>query len=127
MTIWRGKLCIGLMCHTSSLVKKCKKKCFAVAQQTFSFSSFQSLPETHIPSYAGSLHLKKSLVPALYRVIQDPNNEVTHRGQAHIQRVPSMAAFSSGKCVACDSHGVVSVGSEQETDTQLCLRATHAH
>uniref|UniRef100_A0A671Z4C0 Hyccin PI4KA lipid kinase complex subunit 2 n=1 Tax=Sparus aurata TaxID=8175 RepID=A0A671Z4C0_SPAAU len=35
-----------------------------------------SLPETHIPSYAGSLHLKKSLVPALYRVIQDPNNEL---------------------------------------------------
>ncbi|XP_069388934.1 hyccin 2 isoform X4 [Paralichthys olivaceus] len=40
------------------------------------FFSFQSLPETHIPSYAGSLHLKKSLVPALYRVIQDPNNEL---------------------------------------------------
>ncbi|XP_008326799.1 protein FAM126B isoform X2 [Cynoglossus semilaevis] len=37
---------------------------------------FKSLPETHIPSYAGSLHLKKSLVPALYRVIQDPNNEL---------------------------------------------------
>uniref|UniRef100_A0A3P8Q5W2 Family with sequence similarity 126 member B n=1 Tax=Astatotilapia calliptera TaxID=8154 RepID=A0A3P8Q5W2_ASTCA len=36
----------------------------------------KSLPETHIPSYAGSLHLKKSLVPALYRVIQDPNNEL---------------------------------------------------
>uniref|UniRef100_A0A672J1B7 Family with sequence similarity 126 member B n=1 Tax=Salarias fasciatus TaxID=181472 RepID=A0A672J1B7_SALFA len=36
----------------------------------------RSLPETHIPSYAGSLHLKKSLVPALYRVIQDPNNEL---------------------------------------------------
>uniref|UniRef100_H2U4W4 Hyccin PI4KA lipid kinase complex subunit 2 n=1 Tax=Takifugu rubripes TaxID=31033 RepID=H2U4W4_TAKRU len=35
-----------------------------------------SLPETHIPSYAGSLHLKKSLVSALYRVIQDPNNEL---------------------------------------------------
>ena len=41
-------------------------------------SSFQTLPETRIPSYAGSLHLKKTLVPALYRVIQDPNNEVTH-------------------------------------------------
>ncbi|XP_035460842.1 protein FAM126B isoform X2 [Scophthalmus maximus] len=39
-------------------------------------SEFKSLPETHIPSYAGSLHLKKSLVPALYRVIQDPNNEL---------------------------------------------------
>uniref|UniRef100_A0A8C9WQM5 Hyccin PI4KA lipid kinase complex subunit 2 n=1 Tax=Sander lucioperca TaxID=283035 RepID=A0A8C9WQM5_SANLU len=35
-----------------------------------------SLPETHIPNYAGSLHLKKSLVQALYRVIQDPNNEL---------------------------------------------------
>ena len=42
-----------------------------------SFSLVQSLPETHIQGYAGSLHLKKSLVPALYRVIQDPNNEVT--------------------------------------------------
>lgn len=53
----------------------------AIAQQTF-FSSprFQSLPETRIPSYADNLHLKKSLVPALYRVIQDPNNEVrAHR------------------------------------------------
>ncbi|XP_060944079.1 hyccin 2-like isoform X2 [Limanda limanda] len=39
-------------------------------------SEFKSLPETQIPSYAGSLHLKKSLVQALYRVIQDPNNEL---------------------------------------------------
>ncbi|XP_074550407.1 hyccin 2 isoform X3 [Halichoeres trimaculatus] len=39
-------------------------------------SEFKSLPETHIRSYAGSLHLKKTLVPALYRVIQDPNNEL---------------------------------------------------
>ncbi|XP_026231405.1 protein FAM126B isoform X1 [Anabas testudineus] len=39
-------------------------------------SEFKSLPETHIPSYAGSLHLKKSLVSALYRVIQDPNSEL---------------------------------------------------
>ncbi|XP_017280036.1 protein FAM126B isoform X3 [Kryptolebias marmoratus] len=39
-------------------------------------SEFKSLPETRIPSYAGSLHLKKSLVPALYRVIQDPGNEL---------------------------------------------------
>ncbi|XP_013872186.1 protein FAM126B isoform X2 [Austrofundulus limnaeus] len=39
-------------------------------------SEFKSLPETHIPSYAGSLQLKKSLVPALYRVIQDPGNEL---------------------------------------------------
>ncbi|CAL9689785.1 unnamed protein product [Knipowitschia caucasica] len=37
---------------------------------------FKSLPETQISSYAGSLHQKKSLVPALYRVIQDPNNEL---------------------------------------------------
>ncbi|CAL8240925.1 unnamed protein product [Merluccius merluccius] len=39
-------------------------------------SEFKTLPETRIPSYAGSLHLKKPLVPALYRVIQDPNNEL---------------------------------------------------
>ncbi|XP_053296387.1 hyccin 2 isoform X2 [Pleuronectes platessa] len=39
-------------------------------------SEFKSLPETQIPSYAGSLHLKKSLVQGLYRVIQDPNNEL---------------------------------------------------
>ncbi|KAJ8352373.1 hypothetical protein SKAU_G00238490 [Synaphobranchus kaupii] len=39
-------------------------------------SEFKTLPETQIPSYAGSLHLKKSLVPALYHVIQDPNNEL---------------------------------------------------
>uniref|UniRef100_A0A8C9V1R5 Hyccin PI4KA lipid kinase complex subunit 2 n=1 Tax=Scleropages formosus TaxID=113540 RepID=A0A8C9V1R5_SCLFO len=39
-------------------------------------SEFKTLPETQIPSYAGSLSLKKSLVPALYRVIQDPNSEL---------------------------------------------------
>uniref|UniRef100_A0A3B3ZYL2 Uncharacterized protein n=1 Tax=Periophthalmus magnuspinnatus TaxID=409849 RepID=A0A3B3ZYL2_9GOBI len=39
-------------------------------------SEFKSLPETQISSYAGSLHHKKSLVPALYRVIQEPNNEL---------------------------------------------------
>ncbi|XP_061547563.1 hyccin 2-like isoform X2 [Phycodurus eques] len=39
-------------------------------------SEFKSLPETHLSSYAGSLHLKKPLVPALYRVIQDPDNEL---------------------------------------------------
>ncbi|XP_036400600.1 protein FAM126B-like isoform X3 [Megalops cyprinoides] len=39
-------------------------------------SEFKTLPETQVPSYAGSLHLKKSLVPALYRVIQDPSNEL---------------------------------------------------
>ncbi|XP_077435629.1 hyccin 2 isoform X3 [Vanacampus margaritifer] len=37
---------------------------------------FKSLPDTQLSSYAGSLHLKKSLVPALYRVIQDPGNEL---------------------------------------------------
>uniref|UniRef100_A0A7N6FM14 Family with sequence similarity 126 member B n=1 Tax=Anabas testudineus TaxID=64144 RepID=A0A7N6FM14_ANATE len=49
--------------------------CLPLLSQPF-FSSHQSLPETHIPSYAGSLHLKKSLVSALYRVIQDPNSEL---------------------------------------------------
>nr|XP_057938684.1 hyccin 2-like isoform X1 [Doryrhamphus excisus] len=39
-------------------------------------SEFKSLPETHISSYADSLHLKKSLVPALYSVIQEPSNEL---------------------------------------------------
>ncbi|XP_057708140.1 hyccin 2-like isoform X2 [Corythoichthys intestinalis] len=39
-------------------------------------SEFKSLPETQLASYASSLHLKKSLVPALYRVIQDPGNEL---------------------------------------------------
>lgn len=90
-----------------------------------SLSSLQSLPETHIPNYAGSLHLKKSLVPALYRVIQDPNNEVKYRGHTLAHRVLSIAVFSLGKSVACDSHTVVSAGNEQETDTELCLRPTH--
>uniref|UniRef100_A0A3P8ZT89 Family with sequence similarity 126 member B n=1 Tax=Esox lucius TaxID=8010 RepID=A0A3P8ZT89_ESOLU len=35
-----------------------------------------TLPETHISTYAGSLHLKKCLVPALYRVIQDSSSEL---------------------------------------------------
>ncbi|XP_035249094.1 protein FAM126B-like isoform X1 [Anguilla anguilla] len=39
-------------------------------------SEFKALPETQVPSYAASLHLKKSLVPALYRVVQDPGNEL---------------------------------------------------
>ncbi|KAG9340818.1 hypothetical protein JZ751_020010, partial [Albula glossodonta] len=39
-------------------------------------SEFKTLPDTQIPSYADSLHLKKTLVPALYQVIQDPNSEV---------------------------------------------------
>uniref|UniRef100_A0A6Q2Y9R2 Family with sequence similarity 126 member B n=1 Tax=Esox lucius TaxID=8010 RepID=A0A6Q2Y9R2_ESOLU len=39
-------------------------------------SEFKTLPETHISTYAGSLHLKKCLVPALYRVIQDSSSEL---------------------------------------------------
>ncbi|XP_037343871.2 hyccin 2-like isoform X1 [Pungitius pungitius] len=39
-------------------------------------SEFKSLPEKSIPSYADSLHLKKALVTALYRVIQDTNSEL---------------------------------------------------
>ncbi|XP_061697180.1 hyccin 2-like isoform X1 [Syngnathoides biaculeatus] len=39
-------------------------------------SEFKSLPETQLSRYASSLHLKKTLVPALYRVIQDPGNEL---------------------------------------------------
>uniref|UniRef100_A0A8C4GSZ6 Protein FAM126B n=1 Tax=Dicentrarchus labrax TaxID=13489 RepID=A0A8C4GSZ6_DICLA len=50
--------------------------CLIYSALLHSWGPSPSLPETHIPSYAGSLHLKKSLVPALYRVIQDPNNEL---------------------------------------------------
>ncbi|XP_074856732.1 hyccin 2 isoform X1 [Carettochelys insculpta] len=39
-------------------------------------SEFKALPENQIPTYASTLHRKKSLVPALYKVIQDPNNEL---------------------------------------------------
>ncbi|KAM6260041.1 hyccin 2 isoform 2-T13 [Spheniscus humboldti] len=39
-------------------------------------SEFKALPETQITSYAATLHRKKTLVPALYKVIQDPNNEL---------------------------------------------------
>ncbi|XP_010711741.1 protein FAM126B isoform X3 [Meleagris gallopavo] len=39
-------------------------------------SEFKALPETQISSYAATLHRKKTLVPALYKVIQDPNNEL---------------------------------------------------
>ncbi|KAL0985693.1 hypothetical protein UPYG_G00160600 [Umbra pygmaea] len=39
-------------------------------------SEFKTLPEAHISTYAGSLHLKRCLVPALYRVIQDSNSEL---------------------------------------------------
>ncbi|XP_067844087.1 hyccin 2-like isoform X1 [Heptranchias perlo] len=39
-------------------------------------SQFKTLPETQISSYAATLHQKTTLVPALYKVIQDPNNEL---------------------------------------------------
>ncbi|XP_030628406.1 protein FAM126B [Chanos chanos] len=40
-------------------------------------SEFKTLPDDQICSYAGSLHLKKALVPALYKVIQEhPSNEL---------------------------------------------------
>ncbi|XP_062972244.1 hyccin 2 isoform X1 [Elgaria multicarinata webbii] len=38
-------------------------------------SEFKALPEMQISSYAATLHRKKTLVPALYKVIHDPNNE----------------------------------------------------
>ncbi|XP_051786622.1 protein FAM126B-like isoform X3 [Erpetoichthys calabaricus] len=38
-------------------------------------SEFKVLPESQISSYAATLHHKKSLVPALYKIIQDPNSE----------------------------------------------------
>uniref|UniRef100_A0A663MWZ3 Uncharacterized protein n=1 Tax=Athene cunicularia TaxID=194338 RepID=A0A663MWZ3_ATHCN len=38
-------------------------------------SEFKALPEAQISSYATTLHRKKPLVPTLYKVIQDPNNE----------------------------------------------------
>ncbi|XP_038939551.1 hyccin 2 isoform X4 [Rattus norvegicus] len=39
-------------------------------------SEFKALPDTQITSYAATLHRKKALVPALYKVIQDSNNEL---------------------------------------------------
>ena len=39
-------------------------------------SEFKALPDTQITNYAATLHRKKTLVPALYKVIQDSNNEV---------------------------------------------------
>ncbi|KAM5279897.1 hyccin 2 isoform 1-T1 [Ctenodactylus gundi] len=39
-------------------------------------SEFKALPDTQITSYAATLHRKKALVPALYKVIQDLNNEL---------------------------------------------------
>uniref|UniRef100_A0A8C0H3H2 Hyccin PI4KA lipid kinase complex subunit 2 n=1 Tax=Chelonoidis abingdonii TaxID=106734 RepID=A0A8C0H3H2_CHEAB len=39
-------------------------------------SEFKALPENQISGYASTLHRKKSLVPALYKVIQDSNNEL---------------------------------------------------
>ncbi|XP_063285936.1 hyccin 2 isoform X2 [Pelobates fuscus] len=39
-------------------------------------SEYKVLPETQLPAYAATLHRKKTLVSALYKVIQDPNNEL---------------------------------------------------
>ncbi|XP_053352529.1 hyccin 2-like isoform X1 [Clarias gariepinus] len=39
-------------------------------------SEFKTLPESQFSSYASSLYRKKNLVPALYRIIQDPNSEL---------------------------------------------------
>uniref|UniRef100_A0A4X1VDC9 Hyccin PI4KA lipid kinase complex subunit 2 n=1 Tax=Sus scrofa TaxID=9823 RepID=A0A4X1VDC9_PIG len=39
-------------------------------------SEFKALPDTQITNYAATLHRKKTLVPALYKVIQDSNNEL---------------------------------------------------
>lgn len=39
-------------------------------------SEFKALPDTQITNYAATLHRKKSLVPALYKVIQDSDNEL---------------------------------------------------
>ncbi|KAL7882071.1 hypothetical protein AOLI_G00089200 [Acnodon oligacanthus] len=39
-------------------------------------SEFKTLPESQFSSYASTLYQKKNLVPALYRVIQDPNSEL---------------------------------------------------
>lgn len=77
----------------------------------------QSLPEAHIPSYAGSLHLKKSLVSALYRVIQDPNNEVKHRGHTGL----NIAVLAEGT-LSVLTHAAVPAGNEQETGWVECLQ-----
>ncbi|XP_062861567.1 hyccin 2-like [Trichomycterus rosablanca] len=39
-------------------------------------SEYKTLPESQFSSYASALYKKKNLVPALYRVIQDPNSEL---------------------------------------------------
>ncbi|KFO36251.1 Protein FAM126B [Fukomys damarensis] len=39
-------------------------------------SEFKVLPDTQITNYAATLHRKKTLVPALYKVIQDSDNEL---------------------------------------------------
>ncbi|XP_053328244.1 hyccin 2 [Spea bombifrons] len=39
-------------------------------------SEYKILPETHLIAYAATLHRKKSIVAALYKVIQEPNNEL---------------------------------------------------
>ncbi|XP_055494433.1 hyccin 2-like isoform X2 [Leucoraja erinacea] len=39
-------------------------------------SQFKTLPETQISTYAATLHQNNTIVPALYKVIQDSNNEL---------------------------------------------------
>ncbi|GCB80520.1 hypothetical protein scyTo_0017206 [Scyliorhinus torazame] len=39
-------------------------------------SQFKTLPENQISCYAATLHQKTNIVPALYKVIQDPNSEL---------------------------------------------------
>ncbi len=39
----------------------------------------QALSETQLSGYAGVLHQKNTLVPALYSIIQDPDSEVRRR------------------------------------------------
>lgn len=39
-------------------------------------SEFKALPETQVSGYSATLHRKNTLVSALYKVIQDPSNEL---------------------------------------------------
>ncbi|XP_051564086.1 protein FAM126B-like isoform X3 [Myxocyprinus asiaticus] len=39
-------------------------------------SEFKTLSETQLSNYAGVLHQKNTLIPALYGIIQDPNSEL---------------------------------------------------
>ncbi|KAK6484963.1 protein FAM126B-like isoform X2 [Huso huso] len=39
-------------------------------------SEFKALPESQVSNYAATVHQKKKLVPALYKVIQDSGNEL---------------------------------------------------